>query len=75
MVAKVISASVTNLKLAEKSYREALANSEETLGVANATRFKVDKFSTICILCVYIWSGLHLGMHIHYIYFYNVCKV
>ena len=41
MVVKVISASVTNPKLAEKSYREALASSEETLGVDNATRFKV----------------------------------
>lgn len=50
MVVKVISAAVTNPKLTEKSYREALANSEETLGVANAIRFKVDKLSTTYLL-------------------------
>ena len=50
MVVKVISAAVTNPKLTEKNCREALANSEETLGVANATRFKVDKLSTTYLL-------------------------
>ena len=58
MVDKVISVSLTNPKLTEKSYREALANSEETLGVANATRFKVDKGSTTCYSI--FWSGLIL---------------
>lgn len=38
---KVASAAVTNPNLSEKSYREALTNSEETLGVANPTRFEV----------------------------------
>ena len=41
MVMTVISTLFTNPKLAEKSYREALVSSEEALGVANATRFKV----------------------------------
>ena len=41
VISEVTSASVPNPRLAEKSYREALASSEETLGVANATRFKV----------------------------------
>ena len=38
---KVVSAAVTDPKLSEKSYCEALASSEETLGVASATRFEV----------------------------------
>ena len=40
---KVVSAAVTDPKLSEKSYREALVSSEEALGVANATRFEVLK--------------------------------
>ena len=41
VISEITSASVPNPRLAEESYREALASSEETLGVANATRFKV----------------------------------
>ena len=41
VISEITSALVPNPRLAEESYREALASSEETLGVANATRFKV----------------------------------
>ena len=59
MVMKVASADVKDPKVSEKSYREALSSSEETLGVANATRFEVHGSSvdssfhnyTQCILC------------------------
>ena len=40
---RVVSTAVTDSKLSERNYREALASSEETLGVANATRFEVLK--------------------------------
>lgn len=43
MVMKTITALVTNPKLSEKAYREALASSEEALGAANATRFEVQQ--------------------------------
>ena len=41
MVMKIISAPVTTSNLTESTYRTVLARSEEALGVANESRFKV----------------------------------
>ena len=54
---RVVSAAATN-RLSqveiEKSYRETLANSEETLGVANAARFEVLMYCTCGYIIAYL---------------------
>ena len=63
VISEVTSASVPNPRLAEKSYREALASSEETLGVANATRFKVQPTQVLRTFPSfdYVITGLQTG--------------